>query len=153
MKLLVPVDGSSESINAVKKSINIAKEYDCSIKLIMVINPHDIKRQKRYSKRWHQVDGSIISGKSESTADLEVRATYIISEIAESLKIYDVEIEKEVLIGNLPTIILEIAKIENFDLIVMDNRGLSKFKRLFAGAATSKVLFASSCPVLVVSQF
>jgi len=153
MKLLVPVDGSSESINVVKKSINIAKEYDCSIKLIMVINPHDIKRQKRYSKRWHQVDGSIISGKSESTADLEVRATYIISEIAESLKIYDVEIEKEVLIGKLPTIILEIAKIENFDLIVMDNRGLSKFKRLFAGAATSKVLFASSCPVLVVSQF
>ena len=153
MKLLVPVDGSSESINAVKKSIKIAKEYDCSIKLIMVINPHDIKRQKRYSKRWHQVDGSIISGKSESTADLEVRATYIISEIAESLKIYDVEIEKEVLIGKLPTIILEIAKIENFDLIVMDNRGLSKFKRLFAGAATSKVLSSSSCPVLVVSQF
>jgi len=153
MKLLVPVDGSSESINAVKKSINIAKEYDFSIKLIMVIDPHDIARQKRYSKRWHQVDGSIISGKSESTADLEVRATYIISDIAESLKIYDVEIEKEVLIGNLPTIILEIAKKENFDLIVMDNRGLSKFKRLFAGAATSKVLSASSCPVLVVSQF
>jgi len=60
MKLLVPVDGSAESINAVEKSINIAKEYDYSIKLIKVINPHDITKHKRYSKRWHQVDGSII---------------------------------------------------------------------------------------------
>jgi len=151
MKLLVPVDGSAESINAVEKSINIAKEYDYSIKLIKVINPQDITRHKRYSKRWHQVDGSIISGKNENIISLETRATYILNEIAESFKMYDVKIEKDVLIGKLPAKILEIANKENFDLIVMDNRGLSKFKRLFWGAATNKVLSDSPCPVLIVS--
>jgi len=151
MKLLVPVDGSSRSINTVKKSIKIAKEYDYSIKLIKVINPQDITRHKRYSKRWHQVDGSIISGKNENIISLETRATYILNEIAESFKMYDVKIEKDVLIGKLPAKILEIANKENFDLIVMDNRGLSKFKRLFWGAATNKVLSDSPCPVLIVS--
>jgi len=151
MKLLVPVDGSAESINAVEKSINIAKEYDYSIKLIKVINPQDITRHKRYSKRWHQVDGSIISGKNENIISLETRATYILNEIAESFKMYDIKIEKDVLIGKLPAKILEIANKENFDLIVMDNRGLSKFKRLFWGAATNKVLSDSPCPVLIVS--
>jgi len=152
MKILVPVDGSSESMNTVKKSIKIAKEYDCSIKLIMVIEPHDITRQKRYSQKWHQVDGSIISGKNEVTVDFEARASYILSEITESLKRYDIEIEKEVLVGKLSEIIIEMAKEENFDLIVMDNRRLSKFKRFFSDSVTNKVLLDSSCPVLVVSQ-
>ena len=152
MKLLVPVDGSSRSINTVKKSIKIAKEYDYSIKLIMVINPHDITNQKRYSKRWHQVDGSIISGKNEITESLEVRAMYMLNEIVESLRIYDIDIEKEVLIGKFVTKILEAAKKENFDLIVMDNRGMSKFKWLFSYLAINKVLSKSPCPVLVVSQ-
>jgi len=153
MKILVPVDGSSVSMKTVKKSIKIAKEYDYSIKLIMVINPHDIAKQKRYSKRWHQVDGSIISGKNETNVDFEARATYILSEITESLKRYDMEIEKEILIGKLSTKILEIVKKENFGLIIMDNRDLSKFKRFFLGSATNKVLSASLCPVLIVSQF
>jgi len=152
MKLLVPIDGSPESIDTVKKAIKIAKEYDCSIKLITVINQHEINRQKRYSKRWHQVDGSIISGKNEPAVGLEVKATYILSEISESLKLYDIKIEKEVLIGKLSAKITEIAKKENFDLIVMNNRGLSKFKRLFAGAATNKILSTAPCPVLIVSQ-
>ena len=150
MKLLVTVDGSTESIDTVKKSIKIAKEYDYSIKMIKVIDPHDIARQKRYSKRWHQVDGSIISERNDSTEDLEVRAIYILSEIAESLKIYDIEIEKEVLLGKLSTKILETASKEKFDLIVMDNRGLSRFKSLFSGSATDKVLSNSPCPVLFV---
>jgi len=150
MKLLVPVDGSSESIDTVKQSIKIAKEYDYSIKLIKVIDPQEINRQKRYSNRWHQVDGSLISGKGESTVDLEVRAIYILSEIAESLRMYDVAIEKEVLIGKLHTKILEIAKNEKFDLIVMDNRGISKFKQFFLGSEINKVLSGSPCPVLVV---
>jgi len=152
MKLLVPVDGSSRAINTVKKSIKIAKEYDYSIKLIMVINPHDITNQKRYSKRWHQVDGSIISGKNEITESLEMRAMYMLNEIVESLRIYDIDIEKEVLIGKFVTKILEAAKKENFDLIVMDNRGMSKFKWLFSCLAINKVLSKSPCPVLVVSQ-
>ncbi len=37
MKLLVPIDGSRASINALKKAIEIAKKYDFSMTLMTVV--------------------------------------------------------------------------------------------------------------------
>ncbi|HBV68623.1 MAG TPA: universal stress protein, partial [Clostridiales bacterium] len=37
-----------------------------------------------------------------------------------------------------------------FDLIVMGNRGLPKFKRFFVGSVTQKVISEAPCPVLVI---
>lgn len=150
MKILVPVDGSSASINVVKKSIEIAKKYNFSIKLINVIEPGDVSSHRRNDKLWHQVDGSIISGKDESQMSLEVNSTQLLDEIIEKLDSFDVKIEKEVLLGEPHVKILETAKNENFDLIVMGNRGLSKIKRLLLGSITQKVLSESQCPVLVI---
>jgi len=150
MKILVPIDDSSASIIAVKKAIEIAKKYDFSIKLIYVIEPGDVSSYKRNEKLWHQVDGSIISGIHESEMSLEVKSAQLLDVITEKLDFLDIKLEKEVLFGEPHVKILETAKNENFDLIVMCNRSVSKIKQLFLGSVTQKVLSESLCPVLVI---
>ncbi|MEL7604642.1 MAG: universal stress protein [Sedimentibacter saalensis] len=61
MKILVPVDGSTASINAVKKSIEVAKKFNGTIKLLSVVHIDSLQNYLRYKKQWSQVDGSAIS--------------------------------------------------------------------------------------------
>ncbi|HBC32472.1 MAG TPA: universal stress protein, partial [Clostridiales bacterium] len=47
--------------------------------------------------------------------------------------------------------IIEAARNDNIDIIVMSNRGFSKVKRFFVGSVTQKVIAEAPCPVLVVN--
>ncbi|MEL7646688.1 MAG: universal stress protein [Sedimentibacter sp.] len=155
MKMLVPVDGSAASINAVKKAIEIAKKYgNFSIKIVNVVNIDHISGYKRNKKLWSQVDGSIISENDEKTKLLEEHITAsshkILKSLIEKLDFAGIKTETEVIIGEPYEKILETAKNENFDLIVMGNRGFSKIKRFFVGSVTQRVISDAPCPVLVI---
>lgn len=155
MKMLVPVDGSAASINAVKKAIEIAKKYgNFSIKIVNVVNIDHILSYKRNKKLWSQVDGSIISESDEKTKQLEEHITEsshkILKSLVEKLDFAGIKTETEVIIGEPYEKILETAKNENFDLIVMGNRGFSKIKRFFVGSVTQRVISDAPCPVLVI---
>lgn len=154
MKLLVPVDGSSASINAVKKSIEIAKKYDCSIKLISVVNNNNLSSLRRNESLWRQVDGSMILENNELAMELENRikesSFKLLDSISAMLDFSGIETEKEVLMGEPYIKIIETAKKEKFDLIVMGNRGFSKIKRFFIGSVTQRVISDAPCPVLVI---
>ena len=45
--------------------------------------------------------------------------------------------------------IVKIAQEQNFDLIVMGNRGLSVIRELMLGSVSSKVLHQAGCPVII----
>lgn len=156
MKLLVPVDGSSSSINAVKKSIEIAKKYDFSIKLISVIGSDVSRRYRRNEQLWRQVDGSIITGRAvaidddEFTDKMRESSDELFNSIITELDFGDIKVEKEVLLGEPYAKILETAENENFDLIVMGNRGFSDIKSFFLGSVTQRVTSEAKCPVLVI---
>ena len=49
-------------------------------------------------------------------------------------------------------VILDEARKESYDLIVMGKRGLSKITRFFIGSVTQRVLADAPCPVLVVNE-
>ena len=72
MKMLVPVDGSSASINAVKKAIEITKKVDFSIKLLSVVSYENLSRSLRNQQLWNRVDGSIIGGEGKLKIEDEV---------------------------------------------------------------------------------
>ena len=156
MKILVPVDGSVSSVNAVKKSIEIAQKYNSAVKLINVISP-DVSRTFRRNKQfWRQVDGSIISGKSKAIRNDEIPkdmledSDELLNSIVSKLDLGDIEVSKQVLIGEPYTCILETAEDENFDLIVIGNRGFSNIKNFFLGSVAQRVISESKCPVLVI---
>nr|WP_300095530.1 universal stress protein [Sedimentibacter sp.] len=154
MKILVPVDGSTASINAVKKSIEVAKKFNGSIKLLTVVHIDGLNNYMRYKKQWSQVDGSAILELNPEEKKIEEKmkenSCKILNAIVEKLDFSNIHTEEEVLIGEPYEVILETAKNENFDLIVMGNRGFSKIKRFFIGSVTQRVISDSPCPVLVI---
>ena len=156
MKILTPVDGSKASINAVKKSIEIAEKYDFSIKLVTVITTHESRRDRRNEHLWRQVDGSIISGRSvlveedQFTNKLRDTANDLLNSITAEFDFGQIKVEKEVLLGEAYEEILEVARDEKVDLIVMANRGFSSIKHFFTGSVVQRVISEASCPVLVI---
>ena len=156
MKILTPVDGSKASINAVKKAIEIAGKYDFSIKLVTVITFHESRRDRRNEHLWRQVDGSIISGRSvlveedQFTNKLRDTANKLLDSIVASFDFGSIKVEREVLLGEAYEEILEVAKKEKFDLIVMANRGFSSIKHFFTGSVVQRVISEAPCPVLVI---
>jgi len=154
MKLLVPVDGSSASLNAVIKSIEIAVKHGFSIKLITVVDTDKFSWYKRNEKLWRQVDGSIIQENDELAKKFEERikedSSKLLDSIVNKFDFSDIEVEKEILLGEPYVKIIETAKNEKFDLIVIGNRGFTKIKRFFVGSVTQRVISDAPCPVLVI---
>jgi nucleotide-binding universal stress UspA family protein len=154
MKILVPVDGSTASINAVKKSIEVAKKFNGTIKLLSVVHSDGLQNYLRYKKQWSQVDGSAISEIDPEEEKIEEKmkenSRRMLNAVVEKLDFSNIHTDEEVLIGEPYEVILETARNENFDLIVMGNRGFSKIKRFFVGSVTQRVISDSPCPVLVM---
>lgn len=154
MKLLVPVDGSNASINAVKKSLELARKYNFSIKLISVVAEKN-SEYRRHENAWRGVDGSIISESEDLEKQLEKKikenAERLLNAIVSKLDFSGVRVETEVLLGDPYVKILETAKNDNIEMIIMSNRGFSKVKRFFVGSVTQRVISEAPCPVLVVN--
>lgn len=154
MKLLVPIDGSKASINALKKAIEIAKKHEFSVTLLTVVEENHIPGYGRNQNFWHQVDGSIITVgvEHEVVSKLEERAAELLDQITSAFDFSGIELEKTVVTGEPSIEILDLAKNEKFDLIVMGNRGMSKIKRFFTGSVTQRVIAEAPCPVLSIHE-
>jgi nucleotide-binding universal stress UspA family protein len=156
MKMLVPIDGSSASINAVKKAIEITKMVSgFSIKLLSVVSYENVGKSLRNQQLWSQVDGSIIGESSikleDEVMNMKIKMQQrLLDAIVDDIYFGDIKVEKQVAVGEIYEKILEIARDEKFDLIVMGNRGFSKIKRFFVGSVTQKVISEAACPVLVI---
>lgn len=154
MKLLVPVDGSNASISAVKKALELSKKYNFSIKLISVVTEKN-SEYRMHENAWRGIDSSIISESEELEKQLEKKvkenADRLLNAIVSKLDFSGIKVETEVLLGEPYVKIIEVAKNDNVDMIVMSNRGFSKVKRFFVGSVTQKVISDAPCPVLVVN--
>ncbi|RAU18914.1 universal stress protein [Nitrincola tibetensis] len=77
-----------------------------------------------------------------------------ISDFLESEIPSDIKLKKapqiEVRIGKPDTVIVDVARSQNADLIVMGDRGGSTASRIFLGSTTQKVIQQTSTPVLIV---
>lgn len=144
MKLLVPVDGSNASVNAVLKAINIAKNYGFDMKLVSVVNSDISRSFRRNENLWRQVDGSAISGRSmrletdDFTSKMQEDADNVLKAILDELDFTGVNVQTEVLFGEPYAQILETANKDNVDLIVISNRGFSSIKSFFLGSVAGK---------------
>jgi nucleotide-binding universal stress UspA family protein len=124
-KILVGVDGSVQSMKALAEAITLAKCFKCSIKVITV-------HQRR----------------------MENKAEEILSEAKQLLEKENVEYSASSILGSNPARALQsIAKQENFDLIVVGNRGLGSAASLLIGSVSQQVVVGAECNVLVVKKY
>ena len=138
--ILVPVDFSQTSLNAVRVAIGIASP-DGDLTLLHVIDQNFI-------------DDAVAAalGKSEEiTARLREQAEANFSNMLEGLETSEVQIERMIVVGAPFVEILKIARDLDLPMIVMGVRGRTTGpEELLFGSTAEKVLRGSRVPVLCV---
>ena len=139
--ILVPVDFSASSINALRAAIAIAAP-DGDVTALHVIDESFIK----------DAVAAAMGTTEEITTRLREQAEVAFGNMLEALETEDVEIERMIVVG-LPFIeILKIARDLDLPLIVMGvrGRGSSPPEEVLFGSTAEKVLRGTRVPVLCV---
>ena len=140
-KILVPTDGSDYSFNALRYTSSFAKEYNVKVYIMTVIEIH----HSIYDVYADEITLDIQESKIASLVNQRLDET---EKKAGELGIED--IVKIIRFGNPYHEIINIAKEENVDLIVIGTHGRSGIAHFLIGSVTEKVIRTAPCPVLVV---
>ena len=134
--ILLAVDGSEYSKKALAYAKDMAETYYATLWLVHVL-PHTSDLlgyddfEKLYAKRKH-------SGQS------------VLDDALEVLGETNFEVRQELLEGPEPESILNSAKKNQVDIIIMGTRGMGALKDLLVGSVSRKVIHLAPCPVMVV---
>jgi nucleotide-binding universal stress UspA family protein len=136
MKILVPVDGSPHSLKAVETACDLAKSQPPSDVVLLAVTPDllDLEDEGHYvaNKLKRQAEGALALAKGRA----QEKGVTPTSLLASGVSIADE--------------IVQAAKEEKADLVVIGSRGLGAKTRFFLGGTASKVVTYSPCSVLVV---
>lgn len=136
-KILVPLDGSKNSLKGLDMAISLARKLDAIIIGICVI--YAPSRSEFRSK------GSVEKGSIEKVKKLMNQAK---TKAAQNGIVFD----DKILYGDIGYHIVKFAhnKKNGINLIIIGSRGRGSAKAMFFGSVSNYVLHASSVPVLVV---
>lgn len=140
-KILVALDGSESSKQAIKAATECAKCTESSLILSYVIDwsPYSFNTPEENEKR-HQRRESEIQRANDSVIQPEAAA----------LKEAGLSVETVVRHGNIAETIIDIAKENKVSQIYIGRQGESRFRKMIFGSVTSAVVQGSPVPVTVV---
>ncbi|GER94769.1 universal stress protein [hot springs metagenome] len=139
MKILLAIDGSAQSENAVRFLLKFNFSHNDEIMVLNVISHVPFKDDREsYYARLKQIKQEI--------------GPQILDSAINILKPLNTKISTALLDGYPDRIILEAASEFGADLIVMGARGLKGIKSLMVGSVTRSVSINSQMPVLVVKS-
>ena len=150
LKILVPFDGSEYSKRALDKAIEIAKDGDSILQLLMAVSPPAAEPPGI-------AIAGLVKGKGATVAIREFikqafdRANNILEQNVDYCRRKGVDARSKVVGDHPANAILEYSKRNNIDLIVMGSKGLRGIKKIkVLGSVSRHVLENASCPVLIV---
>jgi len=133
-KILVPVDLSETSLNALDAAVRIAKKHRAMVRVL------NIKELSFYPEE----NGKLCDDSKRSGTDVLIALTNSIRH-AEDL---DCELIQEE--GHITGSIIKFSRAEGCDLVVMGTHGASGYREGFIGSNTYDVIRFSRCPVLTI---
>ncbi len=145
-RILVPLDGSRLAESALRVAVRIAHASDGTVLLLRVIGVPTTFTPYIY--------GSDMAQSPQLAQDLidmeQENAEKYLAEIARLDMLAGIQVETTIIPGSAGLSILDTAKEEKVDLIVMSSHGETGFKRLALGSVAQYVSRHSSIPVLVL---
>lgn len=143
-KILIPIDRSELS----QQSFSFAKEIAENLKSKLVI-VHVIEMIP-YSPSYNIV-GSGMGKKYMSDEDyLEGETNRLLEKAKSYFDGTGIEVETKILWGSPVDKLLDYSEKEDFDLIIMNTKGMSESKRIVIGSVTNHVVKLATVPVMVV---
>jgi len=135
-KILVPLDGSENSMRALENAIHIAKKFNGKITLIHMYSISACRHAGIYFDKCVQEIREIGAG--------------ILEDGEKRVKAEGVQVETLLREGHVVEEILKATREGKFNLIVMGARGISRIKEIVMGSVSDGVTRHAPCPVLVV---
>lgn len=146
-KILVPHDGSEMADKAFEHAVAIAKAFGAKLILLTVISENILPSVGLSTASPSLVQGVV----SEVIAFAKKEAHDKLEKKAATAKEAGVSVSHIVAMGHASETIINTAKSEEIDLIVMGSRGLTGMKKIrVLGSVTRNVSEHVTCPVLVV---
>ena len=145
-KLLVAIDGSQPAVKVLDFALDIAEKYASDVQIVSVVPPAD----------------SVIPKVTPATPptefynifinEVEKRLKSVLSEAFENAKKKNpaLKVSTRLLTGRPAEKIVQTAKDENFDMIVIGSRGLGGVEEIILGSVSDRVADTATCPVLIV---
>ncbi|MBI5847386.1 MAG: universal stress protein [Nitrospirae bacterium] len=134
--ILVPYDGSDFSKLAVKRACEIAKQDHSSVTVLYVI--------PRYEEMLEFFKTDSIR------SSMMQEAEKITKSAKEFALLQGTTVNTHVSEGHAPDRIVEMAKEQKHDLIVMGSHGYHGVNKAILGSTTERVIMNAACPILVV---
>lgn len=142
-KILVPLDGSNLSTEALPHARALATVTGAALILFQVVPDP--------SSRGEVLDQSrnIIHSEDRERAFIDQAARWL-QGVAEALQLHHLDAEAVVQVGAPALQIVDYAREQHIDLIIMSTHGRSGLARWVYGSVADKVLQSAPCPVLLV---
>lgn len=139
-KILVPVDGSENSLRALREGIKLARiSGQAKLAILTVVPPVDPTFEY----------GSWLTREQVEEAEKKA-AEKILDQAEKVVQEEGYQADRVVLVGDAGQEIADYAAKEGYDLIVMGSRGMSPLKGIFLGSVSTKVIALAPCPVVIV---
>jgi nucleotide-binding universal stress UspA family protein len=143
-KILLATDGSEHSLHAARVLGDlIASQPEAQVTLIHVAH---------VPQSFYITDENGNKVTPEVPMDIMIRrsAEPILRRTLSALGLPESRTVVEVQVGDPAEEIVDLARLEAYDMIVMGCRGIGQVKELLMGSVSHKVLHTAPCPVLVV---
>jgi nucleotide-binding universal stress UspA family protein len=145
-RIVVPIDGSKNSMEAADYAVKMAEKYGSELSVVHVINIDQYLQAFGLYRLSYpdQIKKKIDVGK--------VDAQEWFTEVTMNAEQKKVRVKTEVIDSPLSVVaaIVNYAESEKADLIVIGTRGHSGISKLLLGSVASGVVTYAPCPVLVV---
>jgi nucleotide-binding universal stress UspA family protein len=139
-KILVPVDASKHSYEALSAALKLSKSIGSEVTVIHIME---------------YVPKIYIQSQKQFDELLEAQNNYgkkVLNKCLTQAKEAGTTIKTQLQEGDPATVILEGTSAGKYDLIIMGSRGLGKFKKLLLGSVSSKVVNHATCSVLLIRE-
>ncbi len=141
-KILVPIDFSDYSKSALRYSVNFAKSFNASITLIYVVEPII------YPPDFSMGQIAIPTVNTE----WDERAKEELDKLAKNEIPAEVKVKTLIKTGKPFVEIIETAKEEDTDLIIIATHGHTGVEHILFGSTAEKVVRKAPCPVLTLRE-
>lgn len=142
-KLLVPTDFSKQADQAFEVACQLAKRYKAQLHLIHLVEfPHTILESVTGSQNFEPPEALFFLKMAQKKFQ-ELKSRHFAA---------DINIIDTVKFSPIHQGILDYAKNESIDTIIMGSHGTSGFEELFIGSNTEKIVRHATHPVLVIKK-